>query len=137
MISKTIAFDINLDSLPATCYSIVQSATAEGSYIVQTRCPSDCGYVMLYLEPYIGANHFHVEWKVDEDQIPVEYFPSVVKGIKESAIQGLNNLNPIINVYVQVVYGVYHVVDSREKSFEVAAFKAFQKGLKYAGITEI
>jgi elongation factor G len=131
-VSHCMEFDLDLDDL-ALASTLAHPAVGEGRYIVQTRCPSDVGHVVIRIEPHIGKHHFVLIWSVDEEVIPSEFRFAVAKGIKSAALENGN----IVNVKVTVTGGTYHMIDSREKSYEVAARRAFEDAVAKAGIKPI
>lgn len=118
-------------------YTIAQSIVAEGRYLVQSRCPSDVGYVKLVLEPYEGQTHFLLEWSVTESQIPRKFLPGVMEGIQQAAREGIGDCSPVIQLRIQVIDGFYHAVDSRARSYQVVTWRAIRSALEEAGVVAI
>ena len=124
--SNYIEFDIEIDETKAPL-TVATAATGEGRYVVQTRCPADYGHVKLAVEPFAEVRHVAVEWAVGEEEIPAIYFDAVVEGIRAAASE--NAGGPVVNVLVRVIGGSTHFVDSRGRSYRVAAKYAFADAL--------
>ena len=65
--------------------------------------------------------------------VPKEFVPSVEKGIRETAVGGVSAAFPLINVFVELVDGSYHEVDSSQIAFEQAARLALREAVTKAG----
>ena len=66
--------------------------------------------------------------------IPKEYIPSVEYGVRECAKSGVLGGYPMVNVFVDLVFGSYHDVDSSQVAFEQAGRLAFKLACEEAGI---
>lgn len=131
-------FDITPDTdATSTGYTIKSAATGQGRYIVQSRCPSDVGVVDLIVEPHTGPAQCVVEWLVSPDEIPQEFLPAVIEGVKRAAVEGVDGRAPAVFLRVLVVGGMYHPVDSRDRSYEVASERALQAALKNAELIPV
>jgi translation elongation factor EF-G len=113
---------------------IKSAASGHGSYICQTRCPSDFAVIDLVIEPYHGLTQFCLEWTVAETDIPAKFIPAVIEGIKRAASQHPSGF--IVNVKVKVVGGAYHLVDSRDRSYVTATIDAFNDALSQTTLFE-
>ncbi len=66
-------------------------------------------------------------------KIPKEFIPSVEKGVRETALGGISAAYPLINVFVELVDGSVHDVDSSQIAFEQAARLALRDAVGRAG----
>src|SRR5207249_12065272 len=55
---------------------------------------------------------------------------AVKKGIDEAVLNGVLGGYPVVDVEVDIVYGSFHEVDSRELAFKMAAIFAMKDGFK-------
>jgi hypothetical protein len=125
-------YEFNLDVESSTPKALNHQTIAnivdgQGKYICQTRCPSDFGMIDIILEPYQGATHFLLEWKIKEELIPAKFIPGVIHGINLAASNHPSGL--IINLKIQVVGGANHPVDSRIRSYITATILAFNDAI--------
>ncbi len=70
--------------------------------------------------------------KVVGGAIPREFIPAVEKGVIEAAQSGALAGYPVTDVHVELVDGSFHVVDSSELAFKMAAIYAFKDGMRKA-----
>jgi elongation factor G len=71
---------------------------------------------------------------ISQGVIPKEYIPSVEYGVRECAKSGVLGGYPMVNVFVDLVFGSYHDVDSSQVAFEQAGRLAFKLACEEAGI---
>ncbi len=64
--------------------------------------------------------------------IPKEFIPSVEKGVREAAEQGVLAGYPLTDVQVKLLDGSYHEVDSSELAFKIAGSMAFKDAVANA-----
>lgn len=120
------------DTPPA---SVVRSLTlagpvsGKGRWICQTRCGDTFGTVEMRLEPYHGRSPFQLVWQVTEAQIPGEFLPGVLAGIRQAIHQARFSCGLLTNIKIIVVGGVSHPVDSGPQAFARATQKAFEDAL--------
>ena len=62
--------------------------------------------------------------------VPKEFIPSVEKGFREAMLNGVLAGYPMDSMYVELVDGSYHNVDSDQLSFEQAAKFAYRNAVK-------
>jgi elongation factor G len=62
--------------------------------------------------------------------IPRQYIPAVEKGIVEASHKGILAGFPCVDFKVTLNDGSFHVVDSSEMAFKIAASMCFKKGVK-------
>ena len=70
------------------------------------------------------------ENKIVGGSIPREYIPAVKAGVMEAALSGALAGYPVTDVYVELIDGSFHVVDSSEIAFKMAAIHAFKDGMR-------
>jgi elongation factor G len=80
----------------------------------------------------VRGSGFVFENKVVGGVIPRNFIPAVEKGVVEAMQHGTLAGFPVVDVRVVVYDGSYHVVDSSEMSFKIAASMAFKKAMETA-----
>lgn len=65
--------------------------------------------------------------------IPKEFIPSIEKGMKSAATNGVIEGFPVVDVQIDLIDGEAHAVDSSAMAFEIAAIAAFKEGMAKAG----
>jgi len=115
--------------------TVTGKATGEARY----RLGENYGHVILEVSPYTGPHEFLLVWGVGEDVIPSEFREAVWRGIQGFATDYFRETGPLVGVRVAVVGGSYHEVDSKSRSYEVAATMAFKNAvmqMALAGVPE-
>jgi elongation factor G len=83
------------------------------------------------LEP---DDRYHFVSKIFGGAIPKEYIPSVDAGIRDSLDAGVLAGYPMVDVFVELVDGSYHDVDSSEMAFKLTGAMAFKEACRIAGM---
>jgi len=78
--------------------------------------------------------HYHFESKIFGGSIPREYIPAVDAGIRDSLESGVLAGYPLVDVFVELVDGSYHDVDSSEMAFKITGSMAFKEAARRAGV---
>ncbi len=78
--------------------------------------------------------HYHFESKIYGGSIPREYIPAVDAGIRDSLGSGVLAGYPLVDVFVELVDGSYHDVDSSEMAFKITGSMAFKEAARRAGV---
>ncbi|MCL5674224.1 MAG: elongation factor G [Candidatus Omnitrophica bacterium] len=121
-----------LRGIPKIAYkeTITVSTEAEGKFKRQTGGHGQYGHCFIRLEPLSRGKGFEFVDKIVGGAIPRQYIPSVEKGLKEAIKKGTLAGYPVVDVKATVFDGSYHVVDSSDIAFQIAASLAFQKGMQ-------
>ena len=108
------------------------TAQAQGKYKKQTGGHGQYGDCWLELSPSVRGEGFTFNNRVVGGVIPRNFIPAVEKGVVEAMQHGTLAGFPVVDVRVAVYDGSYHVVDSSEMSFKIAASMAFKKAMETA-----
>jgi elongation factor G len=112
--------------------TIRSTAQAQGKYKKQTGGHGQYGDCWLELMPSARGEGFAFTNRVVGGVIPRNFIPAVEKGVIEAMQHGTLAGFPVVDVRVAVYDGSYHVVDSSEMSFKIAASMAFKKAMETA-----
>jgi elongation factor G len=112
--------------------TIRSTAQAQGKYKKQTGGHGQYGDCWLELAPSQRGEGFAFANRVVGGVIPRNFIPAVEKGVVEAMQHGTLAGYPVVDVRVAVYDGSYHVVDSSEMSFKIAASMAFKKAMETA-----
>jgi elongation factor G len=112
--------------------TIRATAQAQGKYKKQTGGHGQYGDCWLELSPSSRGEGFAFTNRVVGGVIPRNFIPAVEKGVVEAMQHGTLAGFPVVDVRVAVYDGSYHVVDSSEMSFKIAASMAFKKAMETA-----
>jgi len=112
--------------------AISSSAKAEGKYIRQTGGHGQYGHVVLKVSPIEPDKGIVFEDKTKGGIIPKDFIPAVEEGVKLAAENGPLLGFPVYGVYVELIDGSYHPVDSSDLAFKIAASKAFKDAVSSA-----
>ena len=108
------------------------TAQAQGKYKKQTGGHGQYGDCWLELAPAARGEGFAFENRVVGGVIPRNFIPAVEKGVVEAMHHGTLAGFPVVDLRAAVYDGSYHVVDSSEMSFKIAASMAFKKAMEGA-----
>lgn len=112
--------------------TIRSTAQAQGKYKKQTGGHGQYGDCWLELTPATRGGGFTFDNRIVGGAIPRNFIPAVEKGVIEAMHHGSLGGFPVVDVRVAVYDGSYHVVDSSEMSFKIAASMAFKKAMESA-----
>ncbi len=102
---------------------------SEGHYKHKKQTGGRGQYAEVYikLEPLERGQGFEFVDEIFGGAIPNQFIPAVEKGIREVLDKGILAGYPIVDIRVRLYDGTYHVVDSSEAAFKIAAAKAFKQ----------
>ncbi|MEX5213509.1 MAG: elongation factor G [Nitrospiraceae bacterium] len=112
--------------------TIRSASSAQGKYKKQTGGHGQYGDCWLQLTPLERGTGFKFENKIVGGAIPRNFIPAVEKGIVEAMHEGVLAGFPVVDLQVTVYDGSYHVVDSSELAFKIAASMGFKKAMEAA-----
>ncbi|MBN1557819.1 MAG: elongation factor G [Lentisphaerae bacterium] len=114
---------------PEVAYRETGTVSLEGEYkhAKQTGGRGQYGHVVLRLDPMDAGRGFSFESEVKGGNIPLEYIPSVEKGIIDAMRNGPFAGYPVVDMRVTVTDGSAHEVDSSEHAFREAARVCFRQ----------
>lgn len=112
--------------------TIRATAQAQGKYKKQTGGHGQYGDCWLEIVPVARGAGFSFENRIVGGVIPRNFVPAVEKGVVEAMHHGTLAGFPVVDIRVTVYDGSYHVVDSSEMSFKIAASMAFKKAMETA-----
>lgn len=106
-----------------------RSATFDYRHKKQTGGSGQFGHVVGRLEvlPEDATDEYVFENKVFGGRIPQEYIPSCDKGFSAARLNGPLAGYPVVRVKMILEDGSYHVVDSSDIAFQLAAREAFKQ----------
>ncbi len=107
---------------------------ANERFVRQSGGRGQFGHVVMRIEPGESGAGVVVENKVTGGNIPKEYIPSVEKGIREAAENGVLAGYPLVDFKAEILDGSYHPVDSSEMAFKIAGSIAFKAAARKAGV---
>ncbi len=112
--------------------TIRKKVEVTGKHIQQSGGRGQYGHVEFIMMPTEPGTGVVFENKVVGGSIPREFIPAVEKGVKEAMLSGALAGYPVTDLKVQLVDGSFHVVDSSEIAFKMAAIYAFKEGMRKA-----
>jgi elongation factor G len=108
------------------------TAQAQGKYKKQTGGHGQYGDCWLELSPLPRGAGFTFGNKIVGGAIPRNFIPAVEKGVIEAMQHGTLAGCPVVDLSITVYDGSYHVVDSSEMAFKIAASMGFKKAMEAA-----
>ncbi len=107
-------------------------AQVQGKYKRQSGGRGQYGDVWIKMEPLPRGEGFKFVDAIVGGAIPKNYIPAVEKGIVEAMQEGVLAGYPVVDFKVTLYDGSYHIVDSSDLAFKIAASMAFKKGMMEA-----
>ncbi len=115
--------------------TIKKEATGEGKYIRQTGGRGQYGHALVKVSPKPRGEGWEFINAIKGGSVPSEFIPSVEKGTKECAANGILAGYPLTDLTVTFYDGSYHDVDSSDVAFQIAGSMALQDACKQADLT--
>ncbi len=113
--------------------TITKEVEIVGKHIQQSGGRGQYGHVVFIMKPAVEqGTGVQFENGIVGGSIPREYIPAVKAGVMEAALSGALAGYPVTDVYVELIDGSFHVVDSSELAFKLAAIHAFKDGMRQA-----
>ena len=109
--------------------TITNSIKVDYRHKKQTGGHGQFAHVFLAMEPTPRGTGLEFANKVVGGAISRNYIPSVEKGVREAAQEGMLSHNPVIDLKATVYDGKEHPVDSSDICFKIAGALAFKEGL--------
>ena len=128
-------FDVNLETtVPKIAYRETIGANADIDYRhkKQSGGSGQFGHVMMRIAPRQPEEQISFSSSVVGGNVPKEYIPSVEKGVRNAAAQGVLAGFPVVGVHCELYDGKSHSVDSSGIAFEIAGSMGFRQGLRDA-----
>ncbi len=113
--------------------TITKPVEIVGKHIQQSGGRGQYGHVVITMTPTEKGTGITFESKIVGGSVPREFFPAVKAGVMEAALSGALAGYPVTDIAVQLIDGSFHVVDSSELAFKMAAIYAFKDGMRQAG----
>ncbi len=123
-------FNVNVDvGEPAVSLRETITDEVESNYkhTKQTGGRGQFAHTIIRLEPNEGMGFEFID-NIKGGNIPAEYIPSVLKGIRKTMDKGILSGFPVVDVKVVLLDGSYHPVDSSDMAFQTCASICFKNG---------
>ena len=105
-------------------------ASTVGKFIQQTGGRGQYGHVVFDVETGERGSGVVFDSRIKAGVIPKEFIPSVKEGVMDAARNGVLAGYPVTDIYVKLIDGSYHDVDSSEMAFKTAASIALNNALR-------
>lgn len=128
-------FGVGLNaSTPKVPYkeTVMGTTTAQYRHKKQSGGAGQFAEVHMRIEPLARDTGFEYEWEVVGGRISSSFRPSIEKGIKSVISQGVIAGYPVVDVFVAVVDGKEHPVDSKDIAFQIAGRECFKQAFQSA-----
>ncbi len=111
--------------------TITKLADTDTKYSRQSGGKGQYGHVKMKIEPNPEKGYEFIN-NIVGGAIPKEYFNAIEAGVKGAMLSGTLAGYNVVDVKVTLYDGSYHVVDSSEMAFKIAASMAFKDAMKKA-----
>ena len=128
-------FEVSLTtSLPKIAYreTIMSNADVDYKHKKQSGGSGQYGHVLMRVAPAGSDSGITFSSKVVGGNVPREYIPSVEKGVRNAAAQGVLAGFPVVGIDVELYDGSSHSVDSSGVAFEIAGSMGFKQAMRDA-----
>ncbi len=113
--------------------TITKPVEIVGKHIQQSGGRGQYGHVVFIMKPNEAGKGVTFESKIVGGTIPREFIAPVKAGVMEASLSGALAGYPVTDIHVDLIDGSFHVVDSSELAFKLAAIYAFKDGMRQAG----
>ncbi len=130
-------FNVNTQvGKPQVAYreTVVGSVEHVHKLVKQTGGHGQYAHVKIEVRPAEPGSGLHFEDRVTGGRIPKEYIPAVERGVVDAMAKGPYAGFPMVDVFVVLLDGSSHDVDSSEMAFRTCARQAFRDACKRAGL---
>ncbi|MCK4916132.1 MAG: elongation factor G, partial [Candidatus Eisenbacteria sp.] len=130
-------FNVNTQvGKPQVAYreTVVGSVEHVHKLVKQTGGHGQYAHVKIEVRPAVPGSGLHFEDRVTGGRIPKEYIPAVERGVVDAMAKGPYAGFPMVDVFVVLLDGSSHDVDSSEMAFRTCARQAFRDACKKAGL---
>ena len=130
-------FNVNTQvGQPQVAYRETVVGTVEHSYkhVKQTGGHGQYAHVKIEVRPAEPGSGLHFEDRVKGGNIPKEYIPSIERGVVDAMAEGPYAGFPMVDVFVVLLDGSSHDVDSSEMAFRICGRQAFRDACRKAGL---
>jgi elongation factor G len=114
--------------------TVVGSVEHEHKHVKQTGGHGQYAHVIMEVRPAEPGSGLHFEDRVTGGRIPREYIPAVERGVVDAMAEGPYAGFPMVDVFVVLLDGSSHDVDSSEMAFRTCARQAFRDASRKAGL---
>ncbi len=130
-------FNVNTQvGKPQVAYreTVVGSVEHVHKLVKQTGGHGQYAHVKIEVRPAAPGSGLHFEDRVTGGRIPKEYIPAIERGVVDAMAKGPYAGFPMVDVFVVLLDGSSHDVDSSEMAFRTCARQAFRDACKKAGL---
>ncbi|MBD3347926.1 MAG: elongation factor G [Candidatus Eisenbacteria bacterium] len=130
-------FNVNTEvGKPQVAYreTIVGSVEHEHRHVKQTGGHGQFAHIKIRVEPAEPGSGLHFRNSVTGGRIPREFIPSVERGVVDAMAEGPYAGYPMVDIFVDLLDGTSHDVDSSEMAFRTCAFQGFRDACGKAGL---
>ena len=130
-------FNVNTQvGQPQVAYRETVVGTVEHSYkhVKQTGGHGQYAHVKIEVRPAEPGSGLHFEDRVKGGNIPKEYIPAIERGVVDAMAEGPYAGFPMVDVFVVLLDGSSHDVDSSEMAFRICGRQAFRDACRKAGL---
>ena len=130
-------FNVNTQvGQPQVAYRETVVGTVEHSYkhVKQTGGHGQYAHVKIEVRPAEPGSGLHFEDRVKGGNIPKEYIPAIERGVVDAMAEGPYAGFPMVDVFVVLLDGSSHDVDSSEMAFRTCGRQAFRDACRKAGL---
>ncbi len=127
-------FDVEVEiGEPSVAYRETLTLEVENNYrhSKQTGGKGQFAQTLIRVEPNSGKGYEFID-KIKGGRIPLEYVPSVDKGILKTLDKGVLAGFPIVDVKVTLLDGAFHPVDSSDMAFQTCGSICFKEAFMKA-----
>jgi len=130
-------FNVNTQvGQPQVAYRETVVGTVEHvhKHIKQTGGHGQYAHVKIEVRPAEPGSGLHFEDRVKGGNIPKEYIPAIERGVVDAMAEGPYAGFPMVDVFVVLLDGSSHDVDSSEMAFRTCGRQAFRDACRKAGL---
>ncbi len=112
--------------------TITKTVEVVGKHVQQSGGRGQYGHVVFRMTPSEKGKGVTFESKIVGGSVPREFWAPTKAGVMEASQSGALAGYPVTDIHVELIDGSFHVVDSSEMAFKMAAIFGFKEGMRQA-----
>jgi elongation factor G len=108
--------------------TIQKSVESEGRFERELGEKKHFGHVCLLLEPKQRGSGIEVVNRLNAEDIPEEFHPTIIESVQEATLSGVLGGYPVVDVRISLIGGSFREGDATMQGYRIAASTAFRDG---------
>jgi elongation factor G len=112
--------------------TVTETAEGVGRFIRERWPIGQYGHILVRIEPNVRGEGSLILNEIPDGKLPEMFIKAAEAGVREGMNNGVLAGYPVVDVFVCMLDGSFHEVDSSELAFKMAGIFAFKDAMKRA-----